>query len=158
MNEGNMTFGGIDRKTRDKLKNLKDETRSHNLLVGGIVEQKKVISILKGGEGMPRGGDLLHLAIAVSTPRAGSTSTLFLYASRPRERRRSMALEVAAAATKRKLVFVTAIRRGLGRALAVELAKRGHNVAGFSTTEEHINSLSSLLPSIDPNLSHSLFF
>ncbi|XP_031478550.1 NADPH-dependent pterin aldehyde reductase [Nymphaea colorata] len=68
-----------------------------------------------------------------------------------------MAPEAAAAATKRKLVFVTGIGRGLGRALAVELAKRGHNVAGCSKTEEHVNSLSSLLSSIDPELSHSLF-
>ncbi|CAN6475440.1 unnamed protein product [Victoria cruziana] len=69
-----------------------------------------------------------------------------------------MAPEAAAtAATTKKLVFVTGIGRGLGRALAVELAKMGHSVAGCSRTEEHVNSLSSLLSSIDPNLSHSLF-
>ncbi|XP_031478337.1 TMV resistance protein N-like [Nymphaea colorata] len=52
VNYGKVTFSGIDRKTRDELKNPEDEPSSHYQLAGSIAEQEKVICILKGGEGL----------------------------------------------------------------------------------------------------------
>ncbi|XP_065872812.1 NADPH-dependent pterin aldehyde reductase [Euphorbia lathyris] len=46
-----------------------------------------------------------------------------------------------------KKVMITGVSRGLGRALALELAKRGHTVIGCSRTQEKLNSLQSELSS-----------
>ncbi|KAF3776821.1 hypothetical protein EJ110_NYTH47053 [Nymphaea thermarum] len=52
VNEGKVTHGRINRKTRDELKNPKDEPSSHNLLARSATEQEKVVSILNGGESL----------------------------------------------------------------------------------------------------------
>ncbi|CAN1301140.1 NADPH-dependent pterin aldehyde reductase [Linum perenne] len=51
-----------------------------------------------------------------------------------------------------KKVLITGVSRGLGRALAEELAKRGHTVIGCSRTQEKLNSLRSELTSSDRHL------
>ena len=57
---------------------------------------------------------------------------------------------VAAAAVK--TVLITGVSRGLGRALALELSKRGHNVIGCSRAQDKLNSLQSELSSPDRHL------
>ncbi|KAF3795066.1 hypothetical protein EJ110_NYTH06151 [Nymphaea thermarum] len=52
VNEGKVTLGRINRKTRDEFKNPKDEPSSHNLLAESATEQEKVVSILNGGESL----------------------------------------------------------------------------------------------------------
>ncbi|KAK4254483.1 hypothetical protein QN277_009861 [Acacia crassicarpa] len=49
-----------------------------------------------------------------------------------------------AAATSRT-VFITGVSKGLGRVLALELAKRGHTVIGCSRTQDKLNALRSEL-------------
>ncbi|KAK9110843.1 hypothetical protein Sjap_018903 [Stephania japonica] len=44
-----------------------------------------------------------------------------------------------------RTVLITGVGRGLGRALALEMARRGHTVIGCSRSVEHIESLKSLL-------------
>ncbi|CAN0899466.1 NADPH-dependent pterin aldehyde reductase [Linum grandiflorum] len=51
-----------------------------------------------------------------------------------------------------KKVMITGVSRGLGRALAQELAKRGHTVIGCSRTQEKLISLQSELESSDRHL------
>lgn len=58
---------------------------------------------------------------------------------------------VAAAAAART-VLITGVSKGLGRALAVELSKRGHTVIGCSRAQEKLNSLQSELSSPDRHL------
>ncbi|KAK6915833.1 Short-chain dehydrogenase/reductase SDR [Dillenia turbinata] len=43
----------------------------------------------------------------------------------------------------RRTVLITGVSRGLGRALAVELAKRGHTIIGCSRSQDKLNSLQS---------------
>uniref|UniRef100_A0A2P2K8C3 Short-chain dehydrogenase n=1 Tax=Rhizophora mucronata TaxID=61149 RepID=A0A2P2K8C3_RHIMU len=61
----------------------------------------------------------------------------------------------AAAATStgggRKKVMITGVSKGLGRALALELAKRGHTVIGCSRSQDKLNSLQPHLPSDNGN-------
>ncbi|KAK9110897.1 hypothetical protein Scep_018416 [Stephania cephalantha] len=49
----------------------------------------------------------------------------------------------------RRTVLITGVGRGLGRALALEMARRGHTVIGCSRSSDHIQSLQSLLSSAD---------
>ncbi|KAL2339330.1 hypothetical protein Fmac_013776 [Flemingia macrophylla] len=46
-----------------------------------------------------------------------------------------------------RTVLITGVGKGLGRALALEMAKRGHTVIGCSRSQDHLNSLQSLLSS-----------
>lgn len=65
-------------------------------------------------------------------------------------------------------VLITGVSQGLGRALALELAKRGHTVIGCARSQDKIASLQSELSSHDPSnhllltvdvvSTHSLFF
>ncbi|KAJ8767947.1 hypothetical protein K2173_020887 [Erythroxylum novogranatense] len=54
-----------------------------------------------------------------------------------------------------KKVMITGVSQGLGRALALELAKRGHTVIGCSRAQDKLNSLQSQLPS-EHNNNHLL--
>ncbi|OAY45073.1 NADPH-dependent pterin aldehyde reductase [Manihot esculenta] len=54
-----------------------------------------------------------------------------------------------------KTVMITGVSRGLGRALALELAKRGHTIIGCSRAQDKLNSLQSELSS-DQNNQHVL--
>jgi NAD(P)-dependent dehydrogenase (short-subunit alcohol dehydrogenase family) len=47
----------------------------------------------------------------------------------------------ARAAAGPRTVLVTGVSRGLGRALALELARRGHSVVGCGRSAEHVRSL-----------------
>ncbi|KAF5731799.1 NADPH-dependent pterin aldehyde reductase [Tripterygium wilfordii] len=51
-----------------------------------------------------------------------------------------------------KTVLITGVSKGLGRALAVELAKRGHTVIGCSRSQDKLSSLQSELSSPDSHL------
>lgn len=51
-----------------------------------------------------------------------------------------------------KTVLVTGVSKGLGRALALELSKRGHTVIGCSRAQEKLNSLQSELAAPDRHL------
>ncbi|KAK0590036.1 hypothetical protein LWI29_021950 [Acer saccharum] len=51
-----------------------------------------------------------------------------------------------------RTVLITGVSKGLGRALAVELAKRGHTVIGCARTQEKLLSLQSEFPSSDNHL------
>ncbi|KAK2661805.1 hypothetical protein Ddye_000379 [Dipteronia dyeriana] len=51
-----------------------------------------------------------------------------------------------------RTVLITGVSKGLGRALAVELAKRGHNVIGCARTQEKLLSLQSEFPNSDNHL------
>lgn len=51
-----------------------------------------------------------------------------------------------------RTVLITGVSRGLGRALAQELAKRGHTVIGCSRTQDKLTSLQSELPNPDHHL------
>ncbi|KAJ9552501.1 hypothetical protein OSB04_016546 [Centaurea solstitialis] len=53
-----------------------------------------------------------------------------------------------------KTVLITGVSRGLGRALALELGKRGHSVIGCSRTQQKLDSLQSDLSS-EPSSSSS---
>lgn len=46
-----------------------------------------------------------------------------------------------------KTVLITGVSRGLGRALALELAKRGHTIVGCSRSQDKLNSLEAELAS-----------
>uniref|UniRef100_A0A9R1UGU7 3-oxoacyl-[acyl-carrier-protein] reductase n=2 Tax=Lactuca sativa TaxID=4236 RepID=A0A9R1UGU7_LACSA len=49
------------------------------------------------------------------------------------------------AVAAQKTVLITGVSRGLGKALAVEIAKRGHSVIGCSRSQEKLDSLQSEL-------------
>ncbi|KAK3183106.1 hypothetical protein Dsin_030392 [Dipteronia sinensis] len=51
-----------------------------------------------------------------------------------------------------RTVLITGVSKGLGRALAVELAKRGHTVIGCARTQEKLLSLQSEFPNSDNHL------
>lgn len=51
-----------------------------------------------------------------------------------------------------RTVLITGVSKGLGRALAVEMAKRGHTVIGCSRSQDKLNSLQSELSSSDKHL------
>ncbi|CAI8615848.1 unnamed protein product [Vicia faba] len=51
-------------------------------------------------------------------------------------------------------VLITGVSKGLGRALAIELANRGHTIIGCSRAQEKLDSLESLLT---PNNNQHLF-
>ena len=51
-----------------------------------------------------------------------------------------------------RTVLITGVSRGLGRALALEMAKRGHTVIGCSRTQDKLTSLQSELPNPDHHL------
>ncbi|KAK9092957.1 hypothetical protein Syun_027868 [Stephania yunnanensis] len=55
-----------------------------------------------------------------------------------------------------KTVLITGVGRGLGRALAIEMARRGHTVFGFSRDFYDLESLGLILYS-DPDHRHVLF-
>ncbi|XWS11553.1 hypothetical protein CRYUN_Cryun37aG0008100 [Craigia yunnanensis] len=55
----------------------------------------------------------------------------------------------AVATAAAKTVLITGVSRGLGRALAIELSKRGHTVIGCSRAQDKLNSLQSELSSPD---------
>lgn len=57
--------------------------------------------------------------------------------------------EMNAVASKSRTVLITGVSRGLGRALAVELAKQGHSVIGCSRSQDKLNVLQSELSSAD---------
>ncbi|XVE91028.1 hypothetical protein DITRI_Ditri20bG0123100 [Diplodiscus trichospermus] len=58
----------------------------------------------------------------------------------------------AAVAAAAKTVLITGVSRGLGRALALELSKRGHSVIGCSRAQDKLNSLQSELSSPERHL------
>ncbi|CAJ1940449.1 unnamed protein product [Sphenostylis stenocarpa] len=51
-------------------------------------------------------------------------------------------------------VLITGVGKGLGRALALELATRGHTVIGCSRSQDNLNSLQSQLSSSNHSLNH----
>ncbi|KAJ3696754.1 hypothetical protein LUZ61_000459 [Rhynchospora tenuis] len=51
---------------------------------------------------------------------------------------------------QKKTVLITGVSRGLGRALALELAKRGHSVIGCARSADKIRSLQTELASVNP--------
>ncbi|KAI5414349.1 NADPH-dependent pterin aldehyde reductase [Lathyrus oleraceus] len=53
-----------------------------------------------------------------------------------------------------RTVLITGVSKGIGRALAIELANRGHTIIGCSRTQEKLDSLQSLLTT---NSNHHLF-
>lgn len=59
------------------------------------------------------------------------------------------------AAGARKTVLITGVSRGLGKALAVELAKRGHTIIGCSRSQDKLNSLHAELASASSSTSSS---
>ncbi|KAJ9174790.1 hypothetical protein P3X46_013397 [Hevea brasiliensis] len=61
----------------------------------------------------------------------------------------------AGASSGGKTVMITGVSKGLGRALALELAKRGHTIIGCSRAQDKLNSLQSELSS-DHNNHHLL--
>jgi short-subunit dehydrogenase len=54
--------------------------------------------------------------------------------------------------SRSRTVLITGASKGLGRALALELAKKGHTVIGCSRTHDKLNSLQSELSSPDNHL------
>ncbi|GFP84783.1 NADPH-dependent pterin aldehyde reductase [Phtheirospermum japonicum] len=61
----------------------------------------------------------------------------------------------AGAADQLRKVLITGVSRGLGKALALELAKRGHTVIGCSRSPDLLSSLQSELASASENKSNS---
>ncbi|KAL3838454.1 hypothetical protein ACJIZ3_023045 [Penstemon smallii] len=55
---------------------------------------------------------------------------------------------LGSAASASKTVLITGVSRGLGKALALELAKRGHTVIGCSRSLDKLSSLQSELASV----------
>ncbi|XP_042492822.1 NADPH-dependent pterin aldehyde reductase [Macadamia integrifolia] len=49
-----------------------------------------------------------------------------------------------------KTILITGVSRGLGRALAVEMAKKGHTIIGCSRAQDRLNSLLDELSSSQP--------
>ncbi|XP_042492801.1 uncharacterized protein LOC122072283 [Macadamia integrifolia] len=69
-----------------------------------------------------------------------------------RERENRMAPTAAAMVMNRapKTILITGVSRGLGRALAVEMAKKGHTIIGCSRAQDRLNSLLDELSSSQP--------
>ncbi|KAK6139525.1 hypothetical protein DH2020_026725 [Rehmannia glutinosa] len=61
----------------------------------------------------------------------------------------------SAAAAQLRTVLITGVSRGLGKALALELAKRGHTVIGCSRSPDKLSSLQSELASASENKSNN---
>lgn len=59
----------------------------------------------------------------------------------------AMSIVGGAAPINPKTVLITGVSRGLGKALALELAKRGHTVIGCSRSPEKLSALQSELAS-----------
>lgn len=57
-----------------------------------------------------------------------------------------------------RTVLVTGVSRGIGRALAIELANRGHTIIGCSRTQDSLNSLQSQLSSTSSSNHHHHLF
>ncbi|XP_031742573.1 NADPH-dependent pterin aldehyde reductase-like [Cucumis sativus] len=55
-----------------------------------------------------------------------------------------------------KKVLITGVSRGLGRALALELATYGHTVIGCSRDQTKLDSLQLQLSKVSPNANHLL--
>lgn len=55
----------------------------------------------------------------------------------------------ASGGLSQRTVLITGVSKGLGRALALELAKRGHSVIGCSRSQDKLSSLNSQLLSYD---------
>ncbi|XP_038891402.1 NADPH-dependent pterin aldehyde reductase-like isoform X1 [Benincasa hispida] len=68
-----------------------------------------------------------------------------------------MGLGQAGGGLSGKTVLITGVSKGLGRALSLELAKRGHSVIGCSRSQDKLNSLNSDLLSFDPSSSDKHF-
>ena len=56
-----------------------------------------------------------------------------------------------------RTVLITGVGKGIGRALAVELATRGHTVIGCSRSQQNLDSLQTQLSSTNRNLNHFFF-
>ena len=54
--------------------------------------------------------------------------------------------------TSAKVVLITGVSKGLGRALSLEMAKRGHTVIGCARTQEKLTALQSELSSPENHL------
>lgn len=54
--------------------------------------------------------------------------------------------------TSAKIVLITGVSKGLGRALSLEMAKRGHTVIGCARTQEKLTALQSELSSPENHL------
>ncbi|KAL9252361.1 NADPH-dependent pterin aldehyde reductase-like protein [Drosera capensis] len=54
-------------------------------------------------------------------------------------------MSISASASLQRTVLITGVSRGLGRALALEMARRGHFIIGCSRSQENLNSLRSEL-------------
>ncbi|XP_059648303.1 NADPH-dependent pterin aldehyde reductase [Cornus florida] len=52
-----------------------------------------------------------------------------------------------------RTVLITGVSRGIGKALALELAKRGHTIIGCSRSQDKLNSLQSELSSVSSSSS-----
>lgn len=50
-----------------------------------------------------------------------------------------------------RTVLITGVSKGLGKALALELAKRGHTVIGCSRSQDKLNALQAELVSLSAN-------
>ncbi|KAL7157447.1 hypothetical protein ABFS83_02G078100 [Erythranthe nasuta] len=73
----------------------------------------------------------------------------------PTPTRVSNAVAGVAAAAELKTMLITGVSRGLGRALALELAKLGHTVIGCSRSADKLSSLQSELAAASENKSNS---
>ena len=56
----------------------------------------------------------------------------------------------------KRTVLITGVTKGLGRALALEMAKLGHCVIGCARSQDTLNSLQTLLPNSPDDSSHLL--
>lgn len=61
---------------------------------------------------------------------------------------------IGALAGKQKTVLITGVSRGLGKSLALELAKLGHTIIGCARTQENLNALQSQLSDQPTNNKH----
>ncbi|KAK1385806.1 NADPH-dependent pterin aldehyde reductase [Heracleum sosnowskyi] len=61
---------------------------------------------------------------------------------------------IGAIAGKQKTVLITGVSRGLGKSLALELAKLGHTIIGCARTQENLNALQSQLSEQPNNNKH----
>lgn len=61
---------------------------------------------------------------------------------------RAAAATAGGAGGGNRTVLITGVGKGLGRALALEIAKRGHTVVGCSRSQDRLTSLQSELSSV----------